>query len=74
MKMGIVGLPNVGKSTFFNKIAKKLSTAKKPKTSIKTKFLFSMMRMMQKAGMGSSETETKYWEEQGWLGSGRPWR
>lgn len=56
------------------KIAKKLSTTKKPKTSIKTKFLFSMMRMMQKGGMGSSEAEKEYWENKGWFGNKRPWR
>ena len=57
-----------------NKIAKKLSTAKKPKISIKTKFLFSMMRMMQKGGMGSSEAEREYWENKGWFGNKRPWK
>lgn len=57
-----------------DKLAKVLSNERKPKVAIKTKALFGMMRMMQKAGWGSSEVETKYWEEQGWLGSGRPWK
>lgn len=57
-----------------SKLAAQLSNRIKPRVGIKTKVLFAMMRMMQKAGMGSSETETKYWEEQGWLGSGRPWK
>jgi len=33
-----------------------------------------MMRMMQKNGMGSSESEKQYWDEMGWLGKGRPWK
>lgn len=57
-----------------NKLATQLSNERKPRAGIKTKTIFAMMRMMQKAGMGSSETETKYWEEQGWLGKGRPWK
>lgn len=57
-----------------DKLAVQLSNSRKPKVGMKTKAFFAMMRMMQKTGMGSSETETKYWEEQGWLGSGRPWK
>lgn len=57
-----------------DKLATQLSNERKPRVGIKTKTIFAMMRMMQKAGMGSSETETKYWEELGWLGEGRPWK
>lgn len=57
-----------------NKLATQLSNKRKPKVGIRTKVIFAVMRMMQKAGMGSSETETKYWEEQGWFGKNRPWK
>lgn len=57
-----------------DKLARQLSNERKPRVGIKTKAIFAMMRMMQKAGMGSSKAESKYWEEQGWLGNGRPWR
>lgn len=57
-----------------DKLASQLSNERKPRVGIKTKALFAMMRMMQKAGMGSSPTEMQYWEEQGWFGSGRPWK
>lgn len=57
-----------------DKLASQLSNERKPRVGIKTKVLFAMMRMMQKAGMGSSPREMQYWEEQGWFGSGRPWK
>lgn len=46
----------------------------KSRAGIRTRFLFGIMRMMQKGGMGSSVAERKYWERNGWLGSGRPWK
>lgn len=55
------------------KLAKRLSNTKKPHVGIKTRFLFKMMQMMQKAGWNSDPIETTYWEQQGWLGKGRPW-
>ena len=55
-------------------IAKKLSKNKRPKTSINTKFLFSIMRMMQAKNMGAGEAEREYWEKNGWLGKARPWK
>lgn len=57
-----------------SKLATQLSNGRKPRVGVKTKIIFAMMRMMQKTGMGSSEAETKYWEEQGWFGKGRPWK
>ncbi len=57
-----------------SKIAGKLSGLKKPKVGIKTRFIFGIMRMMQKGGMGSSETEKEYWKEKGWLAGKRPWK
>ena len=57
-----------------SKIAKRLSGSKKPPVGIKTRFIFGMMRMMQKGGMGSSAAEKEYWQEKGWLAGKRPWR
>lgn len=56
------------------KIAKKLSTDKKPSVGLKTRFLFSMMGMMQKNGWGSSPIEKEYWEKEGWFDGKRPWK
>lgn len=55
------------------KLASKLSRQKIP-VPLKTKGIFFIMRMMQKGGMGSSLTEKEYWQSQGWLDSGRPWK
>jgi len=33
-----------------------------------------MMRMMQKKGWGSGQSEKEYWEKNGWLDKERPWR
>ncbi|MBO4473584.1 MAG: flavodoxin family protein [Clostridiales bacterium] len=46
----------------------------KVRTGIKTRGVFFLMRMMQKHDMGSSPVEKAYWEKQGWLGKGRPWK
>ena len=54
-------------------LAKKLKTSS-VRAGIKTRFLFSMMRMMQNKGMGAGEEEKKYWQDQGWLGKTRPWK
>ena len=35
---------------------------------------FQSMGMMQKGGMGSSPMEKEYWENNGWLGTKRPWK
>lgn len=56
------------------KIARKLSTDKKPAVGIKTRFLFGMMGMMQKNGWGASPSEKEYWEKQGWLDGKKPWK
>lgn len=55
------------------KIARQLSSADKPHVTLKTKALFSIMRLMQAKNMGSGEAEQKYWEKNGWLGKERPW-
>ncbi len=55
-------------------IARKLSRKEKPHVGIKTKFLFYMMRMMQKNGWRASPVEKEYWEKNGWFSSERPWK
>ena len=47
---------------------------KKPSVGLKTRFLFSMMCMMQKNGWGSSPIEKEYWEKEGWFDGKRPWK
>ena len=56
------------------RIAQRLSRKKRVKAGIKTKAMFSLMRMMQKANLGSGEADRLYWEKSGWLGKERPWR
>ena len=56
------------------RIAQRLSRKKRVKAGIKTKAMFSLMRMMQKADFGSGEADKSYWEKRGWLGKERPWR
>ena len=53
-------------------IAKKLND-QKPPVGIKTRFLFMMLRKMQKKGWNSSTVETVYWKEKGWLDGKKPW-
>lgn len=50
----------------------KIAVSAKVKTSIKTKALFSMMRMMIRT-YDDSSAEKKYWSDNGWLGKERPW-
>ncbi len=56
------------------RIAQRLSGKKHVKAGIKTKAMFSLMRMMQKAGLGAGEADRSYWEKNGWLCKERPWR
>ena len=56
------------------RIAQRLSRKKCVKAGIKTKAIFSLMRMMQKADLGSGEADRLYWEKSGWLGKERPWK
>ena len=53
-------------------VAKKIN-AKKPSVPIKTRFMFSLMKLLQKKGMNSSPVETEYWKERGWLDGKKPW-
>lgn len=56
------------------RLAKRLSVTARPHVGIKTRFLFTMMGMMQKNGWGSSPTEKQYWQQQGWLSGKKPWK
>ena len=44
------------------------------KVGLKTRLMFSMMRLMQKANFGSSQIEKQYWMDHGWLDTKRPWK
>ena len=55
-----------------DKLSKQLKSSK-VRVGIKTRFMFSMMRMLQIKGMAAGEEEKKYWQDQGWLGKARPW-
>ncbi len=53
-----------------------MNYAKPAHTNLITKFKFSLCRVMQKS-LHKSDPEYldgKYWTQQGWLGSGRPWK
>lgn len=54
-------------------LSKKIMTSK-VRVGIKTRFMFSMMRMLQVKNMGSGEEERNYWKENGWLDKKRPWK
>ena len=56
------------------RIAHKVIRKKHVKAGLRTKALFMLMRMMQKANLGSGEADRAYWEKNGWLGKDRPWR
>ncbi|MCI7146864.1 MAG: hypothetical protein MSA45_01855 [Firmicutes bacterium] len=46
----------------------------KIRVGIKTKFMFSMMRIMQLKDWGSGTEEKEYWKKNGWLDTQRPWK
>lgn len=56
------------------KLAVDFSGNKKVRVGLKTRFMFYIMRMMQKNGMGSSPEEKEYWQAKGWLDKDRPWK
>lgn len=55
------------------KLANKISNKRNVYVGFKTKFMFGIMRMMQKKGLGSSPKDKEYWKEKGWLDKKRPW-
>lgn len=56
------------------KLAKQISNHQNIRVGFKTRFTFSVMRMMQNKGWGSSPEEKQYWQANGWLGKKRPWK
>lgn len=56
------------------KIAGSIDTEKSPHVSIKTKFIFNIMKMTHEKGWDSSPVEKQYWQERGWLERERPWK
>ncbi|MBR6404446.1 MAG: NAD(P)H-dependent oxidoreductase [Eubacterium sp.] len=57
-----------------NRITRKLTKKKNVTPGFKTRLMFSLMRMMQKANLGSGESDRSYWEKNGWLDKERPWK
>ena len=55
------------------KLENKISNKRNVYVGFKTKFMFGIMRMMQKKGLGSSPEDKEYWKEKGWLDKKRPW-
>lgn len=55
-------------------LAASLKRKKRVRVWLTTKAMFGLMRMMQKKGWGASPKEKEYWEKNGWLASGRPWK
>ena len=53
-----------------NQVAKKVNV----KPGLKTKAMFTMMRMLQIKDMASGPADKAYWESTGWLGKARPWK
>ena len=57
-----------------SRIAAKVLRKDHVKAGLRTKALFMLMRMMQKANLGSGEADRSYWESNGWLAKERPWK
>ena len=57
-----------------SRIAGKVLRKEHVKAGLRTKGLFLLMRMMQKANLGSGEADRAYWETNGWLAKERPWK
>lgn len=57
-----------------SKLAKQVGKCKVPKVGIKTRFIFNIMRVIQKAGWGASPVEKEYWNKNGWIEKRRPWK
>ncbi|GAA2184169.1 hypothetical protein GCM10009785_30970 [Brooklawnia cerclae] len=50
-----------------------VAAVRSPKVSMRTKFFFHLSRWSIKK-WGWNESDVSYWQRQGWLGSGRPWK
>lgn len=55
-------------------LAKAIAVNPRVRVGLKTRFMFEMMRMMQKNNWGSGTGEKEYWQKNGWLDRKRPWR
>ena len=55
------------------KLSKEISNNGKVRVGVKTKFMFGLMRMMQKKDWGASVKEKEYWQSNGWLDGKKPW-
>ena len=55
-------------------LAKAVGKKKRVRAGLKTRFMFGLMRIMQKRGLGASPREREYWAQQGWLAAARPWK
>ena len=56
------------------KIARKIRKGPHPTAGIKTRIVFSFVRLMQKKGVWLNKTDRAHWEQQGWLDNARPWK
>ncbi len=55
------------------RLANRIARHQSPQVGFKTRFVFGLMRMMQKKGLGASAEDTEYWRANGWLDEKRPW-
>lgn len=56
------------------RIAAAVRRKRRVRVGFKTRFIFGVMRMMQKKDWGASPVEKAYWQQQGWLAAARPWK
>lgn len=57
-----------------DKLARKLYRSGRVSVGVRTRILFWFYGSMQKADWGASPAEKQYWEENGWLSGGKPWK
>ena len=57
-----------------DKLARKLYRSGRVSVGVRTRILFWFYGSMQKADWGASPAEKQYWEENGWLPGGKPWK
>ena len=55
-------------------LAGKVKGASSGKPSPYIRFLFHMMVLSRKNGVGDLPSETRYWKENGWMDGGVPWK
>ena len=57
-----------------DKLSRKLYRSGRVSVGVRTRILFWFYGSMQKADWGASPAEKQYWEENGWLSGGKPWK